>query len=53
MAITHPPTCDPTPTGMWSNSAWASCSLTGPTSASVRLVRMSRTPQLMSVQQVG
>ena len=39
---------DPTPTGMWSKSACASCSFTGSTSLSVRLVRMSRTPQLMS-----
>ena len=40
--------CEPTPTGMWSNSDCASCSRRGETSASVRLVRSSRTPQLMS-----
>lgn len=39
---------EPTPTGMWSNSAWASCSLTGWTSPSSRLVLRRRTPQLMS-----
>eukprot|EP00965_Chrysotila_dentata_P013459 446088-Pleurochrysis_carterae.AAC.1 len=33
---------------MKSNSACASCSFTGATSASLRLVRSSRTPQLMS-----
>lgn len=39
---------DPTPTGMWSNSDWASCSFTGWTSPSSRFVLSSRTPQLMS-----
>lgn len=40
--------CEPTPTGMWSKSVWARSSFLSPTSASVRLVRSSRTPQLMS-----
>ena len=39
---------DPTPTGMWSNIAWASCSFTGWTSLSSKLVLSKRTPQLMS-----
>ena len=39
---------DPTPTGMWSNRLWVNCSLTGWTSFSSRLVRRSRTPQLIS-----
>lgn len=39
---------DPTPTGMWSKRAWASCSFTGCTSPSSRLVLNRRTPQLMS-----
>lgn len=39
---------DPTPTGMWSNIAWASCSFTGWTSLSSKLVLNKRTPQLMS-----
>lgn len=39
---------EPTPTGMWSNMHWASCSLRGATSFSIRLVRSRRTPQLMS-----
>jgi len=39
---------EPTPTGMWSNMACASFSFTGATSASVRLVRSRRTPQLIS-----
>lgn len=39
---------DPTPTGMWSKRAWASCSFTGCTSPSSRLVLSRRTPQLMS-----
>ena len=40
--------CEPTPTGMWSKSNCVSCSLMGATSSSLRLVRMRRTPQLMS-----
>lgn len=39
---------EPTPTGMWSNIAWASCSFTGCTSLSSKFVRSKRTPQLMS-----
>ena len=39
---------EPTPTGMWSNSACVSCSFTGCTSRSCRFVRIRRTPQLMS-----
>lgn len=39
---------DPTPTGMWSNIAWASCSFTGCTSLSSKLVLSKRTPQLIS-----
>ena len=39
---------DPTPTEMWLNKHWASCSLIGATSFSERLVRSRRTPQLMS-----
>lgn len=39
---------DPTPTGMWSNIDWASCSFRGCTSPSSKLVRSKRTPQLMS-----
>lgn len=39
---------EPTPTGIWSNIAWASCSFTGCTSLSSKFVRSKRTPQLMS-----
>lgn len=39
---------DPTPTGMWSNRDWASCSFTGCTSRSSRFVLRRRTPQFMS-----
>ena len=35
-------------TGIWSKRDWASCSLTGCTSFSVRLVRSNLTPQLIS-----
>ena len=38
----------PTPTGMWSKSDCASRSFTSATSFSMRLVRMTRTPQFMS-----
>ena len=39
---------DPTPTGIWSKSACANCSLTGNTSFSDKFVLIKRTPQLMS-----
>lgn len=38
----------PTPTGILSNSFWASSSLWGATSFSERFVRIRRTPQLIS-----